>query len=588
MNRLPDITEPCTPWPFLAPPQGAGEIGRLAQYRVLKLLGRGGMGMVFQAEDTQLRRPVALKVMLPEVAAQQQSKVRFLREARAAAALKHDHVVTIYQVGEDRGVPFLAMEFLRGKSLADWLASGRQASVAETLIIGRQIAKGLAAAHQAGLIHRDIKPANLWLEAPAGRVKVLDFGLARWADGQPDGRSVMRTEQGAVVGTPAFMAPEQARGEEVNARSDLFSLGCVLYRLAAGRPPFAGDTMVAVLSAVLTQEPRPVRELNPQVPERLAGLIARLLAKQPGERPASAQVVADELLAIHQERKASADTATLEGSETIHLEPGTSGAMPAAGAHPRHRLRVAVALVLGGLAMAALVALAVSNWNSQQPTVVKNPDQGGTAQPTPIQTPAPQTAQPVDLLALIDIARDTKGGRWARPGGTLTVGQKGEPARFVTTIPWDPPTEYRLRMVVEHRGGKCNLGIALASGDARFNMVIDTEAGERHLSGLALVDGRVLDDRGDAWVGKVMSRGIPVELVITVRKERVTLEVADKLLYAWSGELARTARPSRHRDTPLALFGNGPGAMQFHKIVLEPLGDDRGRPLEDDATSAKP
>jgi hypothetical protein len=188
-------------------------------------------------------------------------------------------------------------------------------------------------------------------------------------------------------------------------------------------------------------------------------------------------------------------------------------------------------------------------------------------------------------LALIDIARDTKGGRWGRSGGTLTVGQKGETPRFVTTIPWVPPAEYRFRLLVEHRGGRCNLGIALASGDVRFNMLVDAEVGERHLSGMHFVDGRALAERGHAWAGKVMSRGIPLELVITVRKERVTLEAADKLLYAWSGDLTRTARPRRQGGTPLALFGVGPGAMQFHKIVLEPLGNDRGRPLLDSDTT---
>src|SRR5207248_6897379 len=166
-------------WEFLSPPQKSGELGRLGQYRILKQLGQGGMGVVFQAEDRQLRRLVALKVMRPDLAAQDQARARFLREARAAAALKHDHIVTIYQVGDDRGVPFLAMEFLAGKSLEEWLRPDRRASIPEAITIAKQIARGLAAAHATGLIHRDIKPANLWLEAPRGRVKILDFGLAR-------------------------------------------------------------------------------------------------------------------------------------------------------------------------------------------------------------------------------------------------------------------------------------------------------------------------------------------------------------------------------------------------------------------------
>src|SRR5205807_4757150 len=140
------------------PPEGPDELGRLAHYRVVNLLGQGGMGLVFEAEDMHLRRPTALKVMLPDMAAQAKARARFLREARAAAALKHDHIVTIYQVGEDRGVPFLAMEFLTGKSLEEWLRPDRRASIPEALTIAKQIARGLAAAHEAGVIHRDIQP----------------------------------------------------------------------------------------------------------------------------------------------------------------------------------------------------------------------------------------------------------------------------------------------------------------------------------------------------------------------------------------------------------------------------------------------
>jgi serine/threonine protein kinase len=338
MRSTPETTLACSPWPFLAPPEAKDEIGRLAGYRVLKLLGKGGMGMVFQAEDPALRRLVALKVMLPDVAAGEQSRERFLREARAAAKLKHDHVVTIYQVSEDRGVPFLAMEFLKGKSLADWLASGKRPTVGETLLIGRQIAKGLAAAHQAGLVHRDIKPANLWLEAPAGRVKILDFGLARTNEREAS----PMTEQGAVVGTPAFMAPEQARGETVTPRSDLFSLGCVLYRLGTGRPPFTGDTLVAVLSAVLSQSPKNVRELNPELPERLAVLMERLLAKDPTQRPASAQEVQEELAAIGRELNRPATPPVSRRTLSCSIPPQSKRRRPIQrlGSLPRPALRL--------------------------------------------------------------------------------------------------------------------------------------------------------------------------------------------------------------------------------------------------------
>jgi serine/threonine protein kinase len=208
---------------FLETPQAQDELGRLAHYRVLKELGRGGMGCVLLAEDTKLQRHVALKVMLPRFARDARAKERFLREARAAARIKHDHVITIFQVDEANGVPFIALEFLEGAPLDKYLKNKGALPLALALRIAREMAEGLAAAHQQGLIHRDIKPGNVWLEAPKGRVKILDFGLARAA-----ADDTHLTQSGAIVGTPAFMAPEQARGEKVDGRCDLFSLGVVL------------------------------------------------------------------------------------------------------------------------------------------------------------------------------------------------------------------------------------------------------------------------------------------------------------------------------------------------------------------------
>ena len=184
------------------------------------------MGVVFQAEDPHLRRLVALKVMRPSLAGSAEFHRRFLRKARLAAAIDHEHIVTVYQVGEDRGVPFLAMQMLRGQTLADRLErTGGRLPLPEVLRIGRETAEGLAAAHSRGLVHRDVKPANIWLEEGRGRVRIVDFGLARGAE--PDAQF---TQAGAVIGTPAYMAPEQANGTAVDARCDLFSLGAVLYR----------------------------------------------------------------------------------------------------------------------------------------------------------------------------------------------------------------------------------------------------------------------------------------------------------------------------------------------------------------------
>jgi formylglycine-generating enzyme required for sulfatase activity len=288
---------------FLAPAEMPDELGRLGGFRILKILGHGGMGVVFVGEDTKLTRKVAIKAMLPHLAGSTSSQQRFLREARAAAALEHDHIVPILQVGEERGAPFIVMPLLKGESLHQRLRrEGEQAlPVAEVLRIGHQTAKGLQAAHEAGLVHRDIKPANLWLEtvsplAPVGRgvgcegepwrVKILDFGLAR-----ASGQESSLTSTGAIMGTPAYMAPEQGRGEVVDHRCDLWSLGVVLYRLCTGQMPFKGNDAIAMLLAVASTDPLPPARINPEVPADLSALVMRLLEKDPAKRLASAHEV---------------------------------------------------------------------------------------------------------------------------------------------------------------------------------------------------------------------------------------------------------------------------------------------------------
>jgi formylglycine-generating enzyme required for sulfatase activity len=280
---------------FLAPPQAPGELGQVGRYRVLRELGAGGMGAVFEAEDTQLLRRVALKVMHPETARHGDGKARFLREARAAAALTHDHIVPIYDVGEQDGAPFLVMALLRGETLEARLKRTRRPlPLAEALRIGREVAEGLAAAHEAGLIHRDVKPANVWLEAPAARVKLLDFGLARLSEGEG-----VKTRSGAVLGTPAYMSPEQAAGGKgVDARADLFSLGAVLYEMLTGTRAFKGDSWMEVLANRLRMKPPAPHAVNAAVPEEVSALVMRLLAEEPAQRPSSARQVARSLRAL--------------------------------------------------------------------------------------------------------------------------------------------------------------------------------------------------------------------------------------------------------------------------------------------------
>jgi Leucine-rich repeat (LRR) protein len=324
---------------FLAPPQADDELGRLGKYRILTILGHGGMGVVFKAEDPRLKRSVAIKAMLPTLAASASAGQRFLREAQAMAAVEHDHIVRIYQVDEERGVPFLAMEYLKGEPLAERLKQDGKLPLPDVLRIGREIAEALGAAHATGLIHRDIKPANIWLEAPRGRVKLLDFGLARAAS-----QDAGLTQPGAIVGTPAYMAPEQARGEAVDARCDLFSLGVVLYRLSTGQQPFRGKDAVSTLMAVALDQPLPPARSNPEIPQELSDLVMRLLEKDADRRPASASEVAEVLQAL--ERKLSRQGESRE-------RPGAWTAVPVKGvAAPRRRrlpLFVAALVLLGGL-----------------------------------------------------------------------------------------------------------------------------------------------------------------------------------------------------------------------------------------------
>jgi len=296
-------------FPFLSSAQQPDEIGRLGHYRVLETLGAGGMGMVFVAEDSWLRRRVALKVMKPALASESSNRERFLQEARSAAAIEHEHIVAIYQVAEENGLPYLAMPLLKGETLEDRLRRepGGRLPLGDVLRIGREIASGLAAAHKRSLVHRDIKPANIFLpesgeasvgsSARSGRTKLLDFGLARALDSASH-----LTQQGVVLGTPAYMSPEQAGGRPVDARADLFSLGSVLYRMSTGRLPFIGSDTISTLMAVATEDPPALRQLNPELPVAFSYLVMKLLAKKPEDRVSSAAEVVEALEAIERGR----------------------------------------------------------------------------------------------------------------------------------------------------------------------------------------------------------------------------------------------------------------------------------------------
>ena len=276
---------------FLVPSEKPDCLGVLGQYEILEVVAHGGMGIVLKGRDTKLDRIVAVKVLAPAIASIPTAHKRFLREARAAAAVSHDHIVTIYAV-EERPVPHLAMEYIDGCTLQQKLHKEGELELKEVLRIGRQIAAGLVAAHEQGLIHRDIKPGNILLQNSVQRVQITDFGIARAT------ADVEITHAGEVTGTPQYMSPEQAKSQPVDHRSDLFSLGSVLYAMCAGRSPFRAETPLAAIKRVCDDEPRLLRENNPEIPEWLAAIIGRLLSKNPDDRFQSAAEVAD-LLGKH-------------------------------------------------------------------------------------------------------------------------------------------------------------------------------------------------------------------------------------------------------------------------------------------------
>jgi serine/threonine protein kinase len=268
-----------------SPRDGRVVVGCLDEYEISNVVGCGGMGIVLKGWDPALNRDVAVKVLNPQLASSNAARQRFAREARAAAAVVHDHVVAIHTVSEANGLPYLVMPFVSGPSLAKLLWRSGSLPVEKVLRIGREVAAGLAAAHARGLVHRDVKPANILFEPESGRAKITDFGLARAVD------EVSVTQSGVITGTPQYMSPEQARGEPADSRSDLFSLGSLLYAMCTGRPPFEAETPYGILRLVAEREPRPVCELNSQVPVWLGEVIAKLHRKIPAERFQSAMEV---------------------------------------------------------------------------------------------------------------------------------------------------------------------------------------------------------------------------------------------------------------------------------------------------------
>ena len=344
---------------FLEAPLDPAYLGRLGHFEISRVIGRGGMGIVLEAFDSHLQRTVAIKVLDPQLAEDETARQRFCREARAGAAIAHEHVVSVHQVEKHADkLPYLVMQLIQGETLEARIAREGKLPLPVTLRIGMQVAAGLAAAHSTGLIHRDVKPANILLEQTAGRVKLTDFGLARCIE------DVKLTRTGFVTGTPLYMAPEQALGLEIDERADLFSLGAVMYEMVTGQPPFSGSTPLAVLKQITDSTARPVRSLNPDTPGWLADLIQSLLAKKPEQRPISATEVAH-ILANH--LAAFEPVSPLE-VPAVH----TSGACQNAKRRFRRNslISLAAGVVLGGIVM---FVVAIPFFGPRQTTGTKEP-----------------------------------------------------------------------------------------------------------------------------------------------------------------------------------------------------------------------
>lgn len=372
---------------YLAPTSAPDAVGQLDDIEILDIVGRGGMGIVLKGRQTSLNRLVAVKLLRPDLAEHPLARKRFTREAQATAAVVHPNVMPIHAIRTSGRLPYLVMPFLDCESLEQRLAREGALNLTDVLAIGLQVARALEAAHAQGLVHRDVKPGNILLERAGPRVWLADFGLARALD------DISLTRSGVIAGTPQFMSPEQARGEPVDARSDLFSLGSVLYTLCAGRPPYRAETPYGILRKIVESPARSLRDLEPAVPDWLERYIGRLHAKDPADRPAGAAAVADwleqALRAVQQ-----------PNSHTVPSDSDDSGVDTAADESPSSLsvTQLTFAFLGGGFLMLLSLSAVVLAWPLlSTPAVNAQPD----AEPQ-LRREVDSSAVPPTLLAQTD------------------------------------------------------------------------------------------------------------------------------------------------------------------------------------------
>ena len=495
---------------FLLPSQKPDILGRLDQYEVIEVLGQGGFGIVLKAFDERLQRIVAIKALKPNLAVTSPPRKRFLREARSTAAVRHENVVAIHAV-EDAPIPYLVMDFIAGRSLQQKLDETGPLELLAVLEIGRQIASGLAASHATGLIHRDIKPANIMLEDGSGHVKITDFGLARTAD------DASLTESSFIIGTPLYMAPEQALCRTIDHRTDLFSLGSVLYALCTGRPPFRARGTFNVLKRLTEDTPRPIREIIPETPEWFCAIIAKLHAKDPDDRYVTAIEVADLL------KRCLLDLKEHGAVQATTLPPSRSGR----GLSWKKRRLVwgfagLLCLCLVGASLSLLAIRHVPLRIDQTPapknaSAVDHPK--GSRQERLVTESAPSEyrlpGDSYDLLAMIPPT-----GNWRKKGEGLLQAPVMENA--VIQVPVAVSGAYRLTSAFTRRGGEQSVNYYFPVGDHVGILYLDI-GGVNSL----VIDGEFGPDSPvkSPLMPLVTGKRYQIEIKIALHDDDATIEV---------------------------------------------------------------